>query len=283
MVLIGAASWHGRGVAVLVKGFDIEGRYGDGANLYGYLGSNPWERSDPSGLEWVEDFRGVAVPMVEIAIGSLPVPLLGGLSDLLGMYHQIFAIAALVGDTVQNSAYMQEEFIDEVLDWSTDDRIFSERTAYGRSARPETTDPFADAADALRLSGPAMGAFNPIRAQSVASERLARRQFKADYVKRCTKKLPKAPANLQSRRQYDGIGTGKNPLLPKDAYMEVKPGLHELNTRVSRQIAFDSDQIWRGGQNILWVLRLKPGQTANPKLTTALKNAGVPYREQFVP
>jgi hypothetical protein len=30
----------------------MERRYGDGANLYQYLGSSPWQRFDPMGLSW---------------------------------------------------------------------------------------------------------------------------------------------------------------------------------------------------------------------------------------
>jgi len=52
MMLIEAASYHGRGLDAMVAAFDVQGLYGDGMNLYAYLGSNPWMRSDPLGLSW---------------------------------------------------------------------------------------------------------------------------------------------------------------------------------------------------------------------------------------
>jgi hypothetical protein len=52
MALIGASAYHGRGVGALVTAFGLEELYGDGANLYAYLGSNPWQRHDALGLSW---------------------------------------------------------------------------------------------------------------------------------------------------------------------------------------------------------------------------------------
>jgi len=50
MVLPEVASHGGAAPAASVQGVSVEDRYGDGANLYQYLGSNPWGRSDPMGL-----------------------------------------------------------------------------------------------------------------------------------------------------------------------------------------------------------------------------------------
>jgi hypothetical protein len=47
-----AAAYNGRGMGALAAAFDMETRYGDGANLYQYLGSSPWQRFDPMGLSW---------------------------------------------------------------------------------------------------------------------------------------------------------------------------------------------------------------------------------------
>ncbi|MBX3110312.1 MAG: HNH endonuclease [Fimbriimonadaceae bacterium] len=56
LTLIEATSFHGRGMGALVAAFDVQGLYGDGMNLYEYLGSSPWNSSDPLGLyEW-DDF-----------------------------------------------------------------------------------------------------------------------------------------------------------------------------------------------------------------------------------
>jgi len=43
-------SHSGRGVVAVAMAFSTEERYGDGYNLYQYLASNPWNRSDPMGL-----------------------------------------------------------------------------------------------------------------------------------------------------------------------------------------------------------------------------------------
>ena len=52
MSLIAASPFHGRGAGAIAVAFSLDGLYGDGANLYQYLGSNPWMRNDPTGLSW---------------------------------------------------------------------------------------------------------------------------------------------------------------------------------------------------------------------------------------
>ncbi len=52
MTLIAATAYHGRGLGALVAAFSMEGLYSNGANLYEYLGSNPWNRHDELGLSW---------------------------------------------------------------------------------------------------------------------------------------------------------------------------------------------------------------------------------------
>lgn len=47
-----AGSHSGRGIVAIVAAFGMDDMYGDGANLYEYLGSSPWMRSDPLGLSW---------------------------------------------------------------------------------------------------------------------------------------------------------------------------------------------------------------------------------------
>ena len=104
-VLLESSSYHGRGMGALVAAFDLMEMYGDGANLYQYLGSNPWQRRDPLGLSWdpfsvVEDylteFTGNAAAMLSslgqnltaVAIvganiaSMLPFPFAGNLGDL---------------------------------------------------------------------------------------------------------------------------------------------------------------------------------------------------------
>ncbi|GMV32153.1 MAG: hypothetical protein AMXMBFR59_42780 [Rhodanobacteraceae bacterium] len=49
-LLMGAV--HGQELEAVVAAFDFDTLFGDGANLYEYLGSNPWLRYDPTGLAW---------------------------------------------------------------------------------------------------------------------------------------------------------------------------------------------------------------------------------------
>lgn len=52
-VVLNDATWfHGRAPVVAAPYVDIQTLYGDGANLYQYLGSNPLTRTDPMGLSW---------------------------------------------------------------------------------------------------------------------------------------------------------------------------------------------------------------------------------------
>ncbi len=51
-VLLSAAAHSGRTLLAAAAAFDADGRMGDGFNLYAYLGSNPWMRSDPLGLSY---------------------------------------------------------------------------------------------------------------------------------------------------------------------------------------------------------------------------------------
>jgi hypothetical protein len=50
VALMEAAAFNGRGMGALAVAFDMQTRYGDGANLYQYLGSSPWQQFDPMGL-----------------------------------------------------------------------------------------------------------------------------------------------------------------------------------------------------------------------------------------
>jgi hypothetical protein len=103
--LIEAAANHGRGMGAVALAFSMEDMYGDGLNLYEYLGSNTWGRSDPMGLSWdpfdiVDDYLAEsagstaaflnqlgqdakAVAVVSATIASyLPFPFVGSMGDL---------------------------------------------------------------------------------------------------------------------------------------------------------------------------------------------------------
>lgn len=52
VVLNDTAWFHGQGAIIAPPMLDLRSLYGDGMNLYEYLGSNPPNRSDPMGLAW---------------------------------------------------------------------------------------------------------------------------------------------------------------------------------------------------------------------------------------
>ncbi|MCW5757950.1 MAG: hypothetical protein KIT54_12005 [Phycisphaeraceae bacterium] len=80
----------GRGFAAVSLAFSMEDLYGDGMNLYEYLGSNPWSRSDPLGLSW-DPFSIVDDFLAERA---------GGSAALLSALGQETKAAAVVAATI---------------------------------------------------------------------------------------------------------------------------------------------------------------------------------------
>ncbi|MBC7834876.1 MAG: hypothetical protein H7Y88_07225, partial [Phycisphaerales bacterium] len=58
IVLVDGLVFHGQPFQPGVGQFDLQTRLRDGANLYEYLGSNPWVRADPLGLyEWEDAYE----------------------------------------------------------------------------------------------------------------------------------------------------------------------------------------------------------------------------------
>lgn len=103
--LLEAAAYNGRGLGAIAAAFDLEGRLDDGLNLYQYLGSNPWRRSDAMGLSWdpfsmVDDYiaesMGERVAFMErittgakmaayvgaMIVSMLPFPVAGVVADI---------------------------------------------------------------------------------------------------------------------------------------------------------------------------------------------------------
>jgi hypothetical protein len=117
--LIEASSYHGRGLSAIVAAFSMEDMYGDGANLYQYLGSNPWQRHDPLGTSWdpfdmVDEFMAehsasVAAWMNEIGHG------LNGAGMIAATVVSYLPLpgAALVGDIA--AAILNGEDLSDVL------------------------------------------------------------------------------------------------------------------------------------------------------------------------
>jgi len=52
LTLMESVGYHGRTHAGAAAAINLQSIYGDGMSLYAYLGANPWQRSDPLGLEW---------------------------------------------------------------------------------------------------------------------------------------------------------------------------------------------------------------------------------------
>ena len=122
MSLLAVTASHGRGFGAITIAFNMEGMYGDGLNLYQYLGSNPWTHSDPLGLSYdpfdiVDEFlaeragsaaalldrlgqsaKAAAVVAATMA-AYLPVPAVAILGDL--------ALAALNGEEIDQDRILR--------------------------------------------------------------------------------------------------------------------------------------------------------------------------------
>ena len=82
-----SGGYNGRGTAALALAFSFEGMYGDGFNLYQYLGGNPLLRRDPMGLSY-DPFDMLDDFMAEY---------LGSASAFLSQLGQDVQAAAVVG------------------------------------------------------------------------------------------------------------------------------------------------------------------------------------------
>jgi len=67
MTLLQTAALHGRSFGAIVSAFDMDGLYDDGANLYEYLRSSPWNKRDPLGLASWDPFSMVDEYLAESA------------------------------------------------------------------------------------------------------------------------------------------------------------------------------------------------------------------------
>lgn len=106
MSLLAATGFGGRGAAALSIAFGLEGHYGDGLNVYEYLGSNPWNRSDPMGLSWdpfsmVDEYlaedAGSKAAFLERIIGGAATAAYVGAAILSNMPFPLAMAAGTVG------------------------------------------------------------------------------------------------------------------------------------------------------------------------------------------
>jgi YD repeat-containing protein len=99
-------AYHGETIHVMIDGFDTLSLYGDGANLFGYLGSNPVNRGDALGLVY-DPFEDADAAINEYAFGVL-----GASLRLAEARYQIGRGAALA------AAYAAAAFLWDDLVWS---------------------------------------------------------------------------------------------------------------------------------------------------------------------
>jgi hypothetical protein len=104
MAIATSPAFNGRGAESLSAAFDLEAHMGDGLNVYEYLGSNPWRRSDAMGLSFdpfsmVDDYiaesaGNTAAFMERIVGGAQAAAYIGAV-----VISQLpFPIAAIAGD-----------------------------------------------------------------------------------------------------------------------------------------------------------------------------------------
>ncbi len=270
------ASYCGKSIAAIAAAFDLTERYGDGSNIFEYLGSNPWMRSDPMGTEWRDDFEGVVLPIISIADNAIGFGVFDALNELLDGYNIIIKLAA----TLATHANTQEDMVDWALDWNADDDEWFSTTLGGQDLSARTGSIFdGGSADA----GPAMAGMGPRRVPT-PGQRAAGKQAEA-WGREHTKSVP---VKRQSRsetsvcpetgkpfgRHYDGFDG--------DKYFEIKAGGcrgGEVKARVMRQILRDMVLQRERGLQIRWLFDTKDGKTTDvdDAVRNALDNAGIGF------
>jgi len=110
--VLSATSFHGLAVVPVLDQFDAERRYADGMNLYAALGSNPANRTDPSGL------------FIGLGIGATTT------TDLYLDYNEEAINAGVgIGDALSqllnDYGWNQLDAAEAALDWETPDAVFS--------------------------------------------------------------------------------------------------------------------------------------------------------------
>jgi len=113
MSLIEAASHSGRGMGAIALAMSAEDRYGDGYNLYEYLGSNPWNRSDAMGLNWEDDYWEDMGQGAEMALNG--VETFGAFTDPGGL------LGSVLSSLLENYSMNLEADLDWASDWSQGD------------------------------------------------------------------------------------------------------------------------------------------------------------------
>ena len=104
--------FHGDGFAASVQGFDLAAHYGDGANVYEYIGSDPLGGSDPTGLmefSMAGQLATMAINSWDMASGTLE-------SARMGVQTG-FSLASML----QSYSVFQDVDAEWATDWSISD------------------------------------------------------------------------------------------------------------------------------------------------------------------
>jgi hypothetical protein len=112
--------FHGDGFAASVQGFDLAAHYGDGANVYEYIGSDPLGGSDPTGLMEFSlggQLATMAINSWDMADGMLETARIGVASG--------FSLASMI------RGYSVFQSVD--ADWATDWSISDEGSSHSQS------------------------------------------------------------------------------------------------------------------------------------------------------
>jgi hypothetical protein len=201
--------YHGDALGGSVQGFDLAAHYGDGANVYEYVGSDPLGGSDPMGLmefSMAGQLATMAINSWESASGTLE-------SARMGVQTG-FSLASLI----QSYSVFQDVDAEWATDWSLSDEGSSHSQSFmlgigpwddGAAAEADQNDRFAVA---LRLG--------PNQNREVYTQR--RSQW--DSVRRAMWRAEAAKPNPNMNWKAGDIQRMKDGLAPKGWVMHhVKP------------------------------------------------------------
>jgi hypothetical protein len=115
MAIATSPAFNGRGAESLSAAFDLEAHMGDGLNVYEYLGSNPWRRSDAMGLSW-DPFD-----MVDDYLATDAASKAAFLSRVIGGAKTVAYVAAYVGQFFPGPVGFLSQGVLEALGESPDE------------------------------------------------------------------------------------------------------------------------------------------------------------------
>jgi hypothetical protein len=142
--------FHGDGFDASVQGFDLAVHYGDGANVYEYIGSDPLGGSDPTGLMEFSlggQLATMAINSWDMADGMLETARIGVASG--------FSLASMI----RGYSVFQSVDADWATDWSLSDEASTHSQSFTLGIGPWEDDAAAEADQrdrfvvALRLGG----------------------------------------------------------------------------------------------------------------------------------